>query len=54
MKSWMRKTHIGPLGMILAMIDTSRGRALVYDWRALVSIAIVALAALCFLVVRVR
>jgi hypothetical protein len=51
MKSWMRKAHMGPLGMILAMIDTSRGRALVYDWRYLVSIAFVAVAAAWFLIV---
>lgn len=51
MKSWMRKAHLGPLGMVLAMIDTSRGRALVYDWRYLVAFAIVALAAICWLAV---
>ena len=54
MKSWMRKTHTGPLGMILAMIDTSRGRALVYNWRYLASIVIVALSALWFLAVHIR
>jgi hypothetical protein len=53
MKSRMRKTHMGPLGMILSMIDTSRGRALVYDWRYLVSIAIVALAALWLLIAHI-
>jgi hypothetical protein len=48
MKNWTRKTHMGPFGMILSMIDTSRGRALVYSWRYLLSIAIVALTALWF------
>jgi hypothetical protein len=37
--------------MILAMIDTSRGRAMVYDWRYLTSIVLVALAASWFLAV---
>jgi len=54
MISWTRKTHMGPFGMILSMIDTSRGRARVYSWRFLLSIAIVALAAMWFLGVRVR
>jgi hypothetical protein len=46
MKSRMRKTHMGPFGMILSMVDTSRGHAPVCNWRYLVSIGIVALAAL--------
>jgi hypothetical protein len=51
MKSWTRKAHMGPLGMILAMIDTSRGRALVYNWRYLIPFAIGALAAIWMLAV---
>lgn len=51
MKNWMRKAHMGPLGMVLAIIDTSRGRALVYNWRYLVAFAIVTLAAIWLLAV---
>jgi hypothetical protein len=54
MKDRMRKAHMGPLGMILSMIDTSRGRALVYKWRYLAGISIIAIIALWFLVVHVR
>jgi len=49
MKTWLRKAHMGPFGMILAMVDTARGRALVYNWRYVVPIAIVALATLWYL-----
>lgn len=52
MKSWMRKAHMGPFGMILAMMDTSRGRAVVYNWRYLLPLAIVALAAIWLLTVQ--
>jgi hypothetical protein len=51
MKDWMRKTHLGPLGMILSMIDTSRRRALVYNWRYLAGVSIIAIIVLWFLVV---
>jgi hypothetical protein len=54
MKDWMRKSHMGPLGMILSMIDTSRGRVLVYKWRYLAAVSIIAIVALALFVVRVR
>lgn|SRR5208282_1914578 len=51
----MRKQrHMGPLGMILAMIDTSRGRALVYNWRYLATASIIAVTALWLLVIHFR
>jgi hypothetical protein len=54
MKDWMRKTHLGPLGMILSTIDTSRGRAPVYNWRYLAAVSIIAIIVLWFLVVHGR
>jgi hypothetical protein len=51
----MRKQrHMGPLGMILAIIDTSRGRALVYNWRYIAIASIVAGIALWLLVIHFR
>jgi hypothetical protein len=54
MKDWLRKTHMGPLGMIFSIIDTSRGRERSSKWRYLAAVSIIAIIALWFLVVRVR
>ena len=49
-----KQRHMGPLGMILAMIDTSRGRALVYNWRYIATASIIAVIALWLLVIHFR
>lgn len=50
----MRNRHLGPLGMIRSMIDTSRGRTLVYNWRYLTIAVIVAVVASWWLIVHLR
>jgi len=45
---------MGPLGMILAMIDTSSGRAMVYNWRYIATASIIAVIALRLLVIHFR
>jgi hypothetical protein len=52
--SSMRNRHMGPLGMIRSMIDTSRGRTLVYHWRYLTIAAIITVAVAWWLIVHLR
>ena len=52
--SMRKQRHMGPLGMILSMIDTSRGRALVYNWRYVAAASIIVVIALWLLSVHFR